>query len=294
MSLKAKLFKKRPSKRGSLVDLSHLGLGKSKAPKEEDVRRAREQAQLRAQWRRDVAKLRVVVDKLRDVYAGAKGGFAVGRYEQLKTMIKDAVLSYRNAAQEIKDAKLTGSLRKVDGGGSSAGGSVGGTLERQKKSGGLMARLRNSAQNFATHDDMDDLGDGKSFDGKSTTIIHFTLWGGQEEEEEEDLIRSYGEIANALNPFPGEQEHNYPVDPSGGNGEREESQGFVYSAAEHDTHGEGPENVGVTQGKTQTVRCSLVRIYRSHSCPDLYIRETMHYPAVTVTPNPRSHISSIS
>ena len=165
MSLK--LFKKRPSKRGSLVDLTNLGIGKNKAPKEEDLRKARDQAQLRAQWRHDTGKLRAIVDKLRDQYASAKGGFAINRYEHLKTMIKEAVSSFRITSQEIKEAKMAGSLNRMGDAGST-GGSIGGTLERAKKSGGLMARLRQSAYSFATHEDGADASDDiKRINGKT-------------------------------------------------------------------------------------------------------------------------------
>ena len=94
----------------------------------------KEQSALRHQWKRDVDSLRQILTSLKDSYQHSKGGFAVGRYEQLKDMIKGAVKQYKewkpsvgNPDQSMNQGTQSGP-RKV----------------------GLMARLRMNAESFAS------------------------------------------------------------------------------------------------------------------------------------------------
>ena len=94
----------------------------------------KEQSALRQQWKRDVDSLRHILTSLRDSYQHSKGGFAVGRYEQLKDMIKAAVKQYREWKPSVGSPDHSGNQ---------------GTQSGPRKV-GLMARLRMNAESFAS------------------------------------------------------------------------------------------------------------------------------------------------
>ena len=111
------------------------GFGKDSG-KEGLVANHKEQSALRQQWKRDVDSLRHILTSLRDSYQHSKGGFAVGRYEQLKDMIKAAVKQYREWKPSVGSPDPD---QSVNQGTQSGLGKV-----------GLMARLRMNAESFAS------------------------------------------------------------------------------------------------------------------------------------------------
>ena len=96
------------------------------------------------------------VPLLGQAYGVHKGDFALGRYEELKAMIKGAVSEYNVLLAQTKARGLGGKYDNVakqygvggkqpQGGDSSATGS--------KKGGGVLGSLKQSAQAMATHQD---------------------------------------------------------------------------------------------------------------------------------------------
>lgn len=67
------------------------GFSKSKAPTEELLAEHTKQLQLHEAWTTNVANIARITQELSKSYGRHKGDFALGRYEELKGMIKDAV-----------------------------------------------------------------------------------------------------------------------------------------------------------------------------------------------------------
>lgn len=98
---------------------------------DEQIRRHREQRDHRDQWQADVAALAQIVDRIRTQYAQHKGDFAIGRYEELKTMVKEAVQQTKAVSSDNKERRQTAT------GGSGTGRAA------------TMTGLRDEAANFA-------------------------------------------------------------------------------------------------------------------------------------------------
>lgn len=89
---------------------SLLTRSKSVPVSDDQVRRHREQRRQCDEWRADVDRLKAITDRLRTEYARHKGDFAVGRYEELKSMVKTAVEELSSTVSENKDRRQTGAL----------------------------------------------------------------------------------------------------------------------------------------------------------------------------------------
>ena len=110
-----------------------LGLSKDSG-KDGLVTNHKDQSALRNEWKRDVDSLRQILTSLRDSYQQSKGGFAVGRYEQLKDMIKIAVKQYHEWKPSVGNPTHADTQQAQ-------------TAARKI---GLMARLRMNAEHFAS------------------------------------------------------------------------------------------------------------------------------------------------
>ena len=111
------------------------------------MKKAHDQDRLRREWQTNAARLQTITERLRNAYANAKGGFAVGRYEELKKMIKECIQAYRQTVKDIQNVKLSGTMSSVAARYDQSGG------EAPRKM-GLAARLKQTAQSFALHDDV--------------------------------------------------------------------------------------------------------------------------------------------
>lgn len=88
--------------RSTFIAFLCVGLSKKESGKEGLITQHREQSRLRQQWKQDVDGLRNILLTLRKSYQKSKGGFAVGRYEELKEMIKTAVRSVNTLVFEVR------------------------------------------------------------------------------------------------------------------------------------------------------------------------------------------------
>jgi len=69
---------------------------------ESQIRAHRQQTHERDTWQRDVDHLRRVLEHLETSYSAHKGDFALGRYEELKRMIKEAIDGCEAVVREQK------------------------------------------------------------------------------------------------------------------------------------------------------------------------------------------------
>ena len=108
--------------------------GLKKPATEEQLQQYGEQKCTCERLQSDVNALRTAIDQLGTAYGSHKGDFALGRYDQLKKMIKEAVRQHKGVAER-------------QGGGAGGGGE--GTQGRPR---GAIARLLQSAKGFAAQD----------------------------------------------------------------------------------------------------------------------------------------------
>lgn len=94
-------------------------LTKSKGlpPSEDQIRKHKEQKRQLEHWRKDVSVLTTILNNLKKEYEQHKEDFALGRYEELKDMIKSAVAQCREVVKE-------NSNHRYDLGGSGPSGNV--------------------------------------------------------------------------------------------------------------------------------------------------------------------------
>lgn len=83
-----------------LKAFAKLTKSKSLPPTDDQIRKHKDQRRQLEKWRNDVKGLRMILDKLKTQYEGHKGDFALGRYEELKEMIKSAVSQCSDAVKE--------------------------------------------------------------------------------------------------------------------------------------------------------------------------------------------------
>lgn len=83
-----------------LCCLAKLTKSKSLPPSDDQIRKHKDQRRQLEKWRSDVKALYVILDKLKTEYESHKGDFALGRYEELKEMIKSAISQCRDAVKE--------------------------------------------------------------------------------------------------------------------------------------------------------------------------------------------------
>ena len=133
------------------------------------MQKHRDQLRIHTQWRDDLARIRAISGKLDSAYSEHKGDFALGRYEGLKQMIKDAIKDYKDLMQKSQKYALdsaAGAIASKYGGGQQAGQGQSrqsnkgqGQAEAQKE--GFMARLKRQAAAFT--------GSGSSDEVKEST-----------------------------------------------------------------------------------------------------------------------------
>lgn len=83
-----------------LKAFAKLTKSKSLPPSDDQIRKHKDQRRQLEKWRSDVKALYVILDKLKTEYESHKGDFALGRYEELKEMIKSAISQCRDAVKE--------------------------------------------------------------------------------------------------------------------------------------------------------------------------------------------------
>lgn len=66
----------------------------------DQIRKHREQRRQLEYWRSDVSALKTILDNLNKAYSRHKGDFALGRYDELKEMIKSAVAKVCEVVKE--------------------------------------------------------------------------------------------------------------------------------------------------------------------------------------------------
>lgn len=76
-----------------------LTKSKSLPPSDDQIRKHRDQRHQAEQWRHDVEALRSILDDLRTEYERHKSDFAIGRYEELKDMIKSALNRFQETVK---------------------------------------------------------------------------------------------------------------------------------------------------------------------------------------------------
>ncbi|ELT90564.1 hypothetical protein CAPTEDRAFT_209614 [Capitella teleta] len=86
--------------------LAALGIGKKKAASEEQIRKHQEAKQHHDKWLANVQKFRDIAQKLETKYSAHKGDFALGRYDELKAMIKSSIKEYESCLEEMQKKGL--------------------------------------------------------------------------------------------------------------------------------------------------------------------------------------------
>lgn len=104
------------------------GLVKGRPPTDDQIRKHKEQWRQLEHWRVDVSALEMILSKLKKEYEQHKEDFALGRYEELKEMIKSAVTRFHEVVKE-------NSNHRYDSGASSQAGHA--------------SSLRKNAESFA-------------------------------------------------------------------------------------------------------------------------------------------------
>ena len=120
------------------------GLAKKKPVTPEQRQKHAEQSTLQAKWKHDADTICGITAQLRDKYGAHKGDFALGRYEQLKTMIKDAIRLFKETDESSRRHVSRRYLADAAGGKTGGGGGVGGN-------GSALTRLTKSAREYAAH-----------------------------------------------------------------------------------------------------------------------------------------------
>lgn len=77
-----------------------LTRSKSVPASTDQIRKHREQRRQLEHWRKDVSALKTILDNLKKAYSQHKGDFALGRYDELKEMIKSAVAKVCEVVKE--------------------------------------------------------------------------------------------------------------------------------------------------------------------------------------------------
>ena len=94
----------------------HSGLSKKKPPSEALVNGHKEQLRIQEDLEPDHSFLTGIIRDLEKAYSHAKGDFMLGRYEELKNMIKQANQEFKQRSEHKKERQLARYQSKQDGG----------------------------------------------------------------------------------------------------------------------------------------------------------------------------------
>lgn len=83
-----------------LFSSGKLTRSKSVPASNDQIRKHKEQRRQLEHWRKDVSALKMILDNLKKAYSQHKGDFALGRYDELKEMIKSAVAQFNEVVKE--------------------------------------------------------------------------------------------------------------------------------------------------------------------------------------------------
>ena len=135
----------------------------SKPPTESQSAKFGEQKHSRDQWRDDAERIRGILTKLGQTYSAHKGDFALGRYEELKGMIKESLAEFEAALNDNKTKHHGGRYEdiakqysaKTPASRATRSAPTGG------KTSGVVSNLKHTAAAMASHEGCNDEG-GKS------------------------------------------------------------------------------------------------------------------------------------
>ena len=143
------------------MKISGLSSKKSaKPPTDSQANKYREQKHLRDQWRDDTQRIGGILTKLGQTYSAHKGDFALGRYEELKAMIKESLAEYEAALSDNKCKQHGGRYEDIakqySGKGSSDGKSSSAAKGGKAKGTGTVTNLKQTALAMANHENAAD------------------------------------------------------------------------------------------------------------------------------------------
>jgi len=137
--------------------LAKLTGPKSSPLTDEQLTKLQDVRESRDQWHADVAKLRIILTDLQDVYKKHKGDFAPARYEQLKDMIKGSVQRSTVIFDENKNHRTAAGCQRR--------GSAG-----KDSTVGASNRLKDSAAQFSKYQEQRSVSGGeRATNGKTMT-----------------------------------------------------------------------------------------------------------------------------